>query len=282
MPAANVVASSAAVELRAWWRPGLGLALWRSDGSGERPAPLSAEQVPAALAEFLIDRAFRRTIPRIGADGTRVLEPCVVLGRTTTVALLSAVDEPVAAEVGGDLRYYRRLLEGVEAACASGAVAPAVARADEEYHLRWELVATRPWRSWLAAMVDCAPESLTGGDSRNAGATTADFIAAIASSTSPEAIEDDASSPCWGFGCGVEPLPGIGRKLHSFSCLRDARQEEAGGRFFDPWQSHSATGRQMGMERRFPSCGSHVGFGASHRPAPSAGAPAAAAAGLKP
>ncbi|GAA3046500.1 DEAD/DEAH box helicase [Gordonia defluvii] len=180
MPAANVVASSAAVELRAWWRPGLGLALWRSDGSGERPAPLSAEQVPAALAEFLIDRAFRRTIPRIGADGTRVLEPCVVLGRTTTVALLSAVDEQVAAEVGGDLRYYRRLLEGVEAACASGAVAPAVARADEEYHLRWELVATRPWRSWLAAMVDCAPESLTGGDSRNAGATTADFIAEMA------------------------------------------------------------------------------------------------------
>ncbi|GED98338.1 DEAD/DEAH box helicase [Gordonia crocea] len=171
--------------LRAMWRPGLGLALWRdtdAPGDDDAPPPLAADEVPPRLAEFLVGRAFRRRLPVTGADGRRVSRPCVVVGRTTTASLLSAIDEESAAQVGGELRFYRALLLGVGAACSAGSVAPGVAVADGEYHLRWTLVATPAWRRWMASMTDRTPESLAANDPHHGGRDSgaADFAAEMA------------------------------------------------------------------------------------------------------
>lgn len=173
----------ATTPLRVLWRPGLGLLLWRSEARPEAdPSPLTSDEVPPGLAEFLVDRVFRRRVPIIGPDGSRTPQPCVVLGRSTTLALLRSLDDESATRVGGDLRYYRRLLAGVDAAVTAGAVAPGVAVVDGEHHLRWELVATGAWRSWLAAMSDRAPRSVTVNDPHDGGrdAATADFVAEMA------------------------------------------------------------------------------------------------------
>ncbi len=181
MPVAAAPDAPTATALRALWRPGLGLALWRAVGPAEADtAALTAAEVPAALAEFLADRAFRRTLPIVGADGRRTVRPCVLLGRSTTLAMLSSLDDHTAADVGGDLRFYRRLLEGIEAACSAGAVAPAVCTTDGEHLLRWEVVATGAWRSWLAPMLDAAPASVVRNDARRGEEAIGDFVAEMA------------------------------------------------------------------------------------------------------
>ncbi|QKT07835.1 DEAD/DEAH box helicase [Gordonia sp. X0973] len=169
--------------LRALWHPGIGLSLWRSHEPADAdPPPLTAAEVPAGTAEILADRAFRRTLPVIGPDGRRVLRRSVVLGRTSTLALLTRLDESAPAGVGGELRYYRHLLAGIAAACDAGAVAPAVAAVDGEHLLRWQLVAAEygsTWRSWLAAVLDRTPEAVARNDPRPGGrnSAVADFVA---------------------------------------------------------------------------------------------------------
>ncbi|MFT3900571.1 MAG: DEAD/DEAH box helicase [Gordonia sp. (in: high G+C Gram-positive bacteria)] len=210
MPAAAPVAPPTGPALRALWRPGLGLALWRT-GPGRDDEPLAVGEVPAALAEHLVDRAPRRTLDLVGADGTRTMRPCVVLGRTTALAALANLD-PADAAAGGDLRYYRRLLDGVRAAVDAGAVAPAVCVVDGEHLLRWQLVDTPRWRSWLAAMLDRCPDALTRNDP-HAGSrrdAVADFVAEMtdalcrerlrAATPRPTLLDDLVDAP--------RPLPG--------------------------------------------------------------------------
>ncbi|MFT4199989.1 DEAD/DEAH box helicase [Gordonia sp. (in: high G+C Gram-positive bacteria)] len=194
MPAASPAPARAAV-LRARWQPGLGLALWRPDDTpSTTDEPLAADEVPAAIAEFLVDRVPRRRLPSVGPDGRRTVHPCVVLGRTTTVHLLAALDEQTVAHVGGELRYYRRLLHGVTAAAATGIVAPAVAVVDGEHLLRWQVVATNPaWRSWLAAMLDRCPEALVRADPHSGGrdSAIADFVAEMTDAVCRERLRDE-------------------------------------------------------------------------------------------
>ncbi|GAB10654.1 putative helicase [Gordonia araii NBRC 100433] len=165
--------------MRALWRPGLGLTLWRAtEDAADDGAPISAEEVPDKLREFLVDRAPRRTLPVVGPDGQRTLRRCVALGRGTTLALLSALDDRMAADAGGEFRFYRGLLDGVDAAITSGAVVPSVASVDGEHLLRWRLVDTPAWRSWLAAMLDHTPAALIRNDPRHGDrdAAVADFV----------------------------------------------------------------------------------------------------------
>ena len=182
MPTVASSSPKAAVALRALWRPGVGMTLWRSEPADRTPQPLTADEVPAPLTEFLVDRAFRRTVAVVDADGERHLQPCVVLGATTTLAMLSALGEDDRdsdapgdhLEIGAELRFYRALLRGVGAAVSAGAIVPAVIAVDGEYYLRWELVATRGWRSWFATMTDRAPASLARNDMH--GSAIADFV----------------------------------------------------------------------------------------------------------
>ncbi len=187
----------ATAPLRVLWRPGLGLIVWRAQARpGADSPPLSTDEVPATLVEFLVDRAFRRRVPIIGPDGSRTPQPCVVLGRSTTLALLRALDDE-SARVGGDLRYYRRLLDGVDAVVTAGAVAPGIAVVDGEHHLRWELVTTGAWRSWLAAMTDRAPRSVTVNDPHSGGRddATADFVTEMADAVCRARLRDSPSGP---------------------------------------------------------------------------------------
>ena len=143
------------------WRPGVGMAVWSTESdvteSDTPEADGPGTGLPTELAHLLSGRRTRRDIGVIGPDGRRRFISAVTLGTASTVTMLDATR---SVPVGGDVRWYRGLLDGVRAFVSAGAVAPGVVEIAGETLFRWRPVPTPAWRGWHTVMVSGAPASL--------------------------------------------------------------------------------------------------------------------------
>ncbi len=137
------------------WRPGLGLALWFTDGLGEATAEPDVAALPAPIAEVLGDRRPRRSVSLTGPQG-RLVAPALTLGPARAAALLDAL---APGDGAGDLRYLRWVAKSVERFVAAGAVTPAL-RNDGEWIVRWAPVESVQWRTWVQTAAAAMPPVL--------------------------------------------------------------------------------------------------------------------------
>ncbi|MFT4043427.1 MAG: DEAD/DEAH box helicase [Gordonia sp. (in: high G+C Gram-positive bacteria)] len=158
----NVSAPQLVGSLHALWRPGGGLAVWfdaapDSADSGAAPGTVNLTALPESVAALVVGRRLRRDIAVIGPHGHRRLVSAMTLGVSSAVALLDATR---STPVGGDIGWYRLILDGVRRFVAAGAVAPALAEVAGETVTRWQPVPTPTWRSWVTVVTAGAPPAL--------------------------------------------------------------------------------------------------------------------------
>ncbi|MBA4023800.1 MAG: ATP-dependent helicase [Gordonia sp.] len=139
----------------ALWRSGIGLSLWFTGPDGEPCTGQVPDGLPAPIAAAVGTRALRRTIAVAGPGSLRRDIASLTLGPAATVELLQSIDAP--DEVGGELRYYRFLVDSTERFVRSGAVAPSVNWVAGEWAVRWAPLTTASWRNWLSTAVAAAP-----------------------------------------------------------------------------------------------------------------------------
>ena len=140
----------------ALWRGGVGLSLWFTDADGRACTEHVPDGLPPALDSVVGGRSLRRTITVAGpgADDRRDIAS-VTLGPAAACELLEAIKPDDV--VGGELRYYRYLLDSTERFVRSGAITPAVSRVAGEWAVRWAPLATTTWRTWLSTAIAAAP-----------------------------------------------------------------------------------------------------------------------------
>ncbi|MDV7133225.1 DEAD/DEAH box helicase [Williamsia muralis] len=156
-----MVATAAA---HALWRSGVGLSLWFTDADGQPCTGHVPDGLPEPIATAVSGRSLRRTITVAGPGPTRRDVSSLTLGPAASCDLLRSVNDDPA--VGGELRYYRFLLESTERFVSAGAVAPAVNRVAGEWAVRWAPLTTAGWRAWLSTAIASAPPViLENGDS---------------------------------------------------------------------------------------------------------------------
>lgn len=153
------------VTLHALWRPGAGLAVWLAS---DADSPETIE-LPEPLAGMLPRRRFRREIGLVGPGGRREFVTAATLGTSSAIPFLDSTRSlgSRTVRIGGDIDWYRHLLDGARRFVGSRAVAPGIATVGGEPLFRWQAVPSASWRSWLAVMTGAAPESVTvnGGNS---------------------------------------------------------------------------------------------------------------------
>jgi superfamily II DNA or RNA helicase len=146
------------------WRSGVGLSLWFTDADGEPCTDRVPDGLPDPIAKAVSGRSLRRTITIAGPGPVRREVSSLTLGPAATCDLLRSIDADAA--VGGELRYYRFLLDSTARFVEAGAVTPAVNRIAGEWAVRWAPLTTAGWRAWLSTAIASAPPVvLDNGDS---------------------------------------------------------------------------------------------------------------------
>jgi superfamily II DNA or RNA helicase len=137
------------------WRSGVGLSLWFTGTDGEPCTDHVPDGLPHPIANAVSGRSLRRTITIAGPGPARRDVSSLTLGPAASCDLLRTIDDDTP--FGGELRYYRYLLDSTERFVQAGAVAPAVNRVAGEWAVRWAPLATASWRVWLSTAIASAP-----------------------------------------------------------------------------------------------------------------------------
>lgn len=148
----------------ALWRSGVGLSLWFTDTDGEPCTDQVPDGLPDEINTAVGRRSLRRTIALTGPGPARRDIASLTLGPAAAIELLQSID--ATADVGGELRYYRFLVDSTDRFVRSGAIAPSVNWVAGEWTVRWAPLTTASWRNWLATAIAAAPPVvLDNGDS---------------------------------------------------------------------------------------------------------------------